>query len=135
MSLPVIADANTPTKDGYAKLYITNDDEYRYGTKVVMIDLLHPFQVMGHLHDVLAESLGGLVKARDIKLFIEGETDPISASERISDVIDRIKPLDGTYHMKMMVDEWVPRVYSSNPFEMRKEWDMYRPVYNTSDPW
>ena len=135
MSLPVIADANSPTKDGYAKLYITNDDKYRYVNKVVMIDLSHPFQVMGHLHDVLAESLSGLVKASDIKLSISDETEPISAAERISDVIDRIKPLDGTYHMKMVVNEWVPRVYSSSPFEMRREWDMYRPTYNTSDPW
>jgi len=135
MSLPVIIDASCPTPAHHVKLYITFADQYRYGDKVVLIDLSHDFQVMGHLHDVLAQSLGGLVKARDVKLIIPGESQPISAADRISDVIDRIKPIDGVYHLTMLVEEWTPRVYSTNPFEMRNEWDMYRPVYKTSDPW
>jgi hypothetical protein len=133
MSLPVIIDANSPTPTNHVKLYITCADQYRYGDKVVLIDLSHDFQVMGHLHDVLAQSLGGLVKARDVKLSIPGESSPISAADLISDVIDRITPVDGLHHLTMVVEEWSPRVYSSNPFEMRKEWDMYRPIYKTSD--
>jgi len=88
--------------------------------------------MIGHLDDVLAQSLGGLVKARDVKLSISSdESQPISAADRISDVIDRITPVDGFYHLTMVVEEWVPRVYSTNPFEMRNEWEMYRPIYKT----
>jgi hypothetical protein len=129
MSLPVIIDANSPTPAGHIKLYVTNVDHL----KVVLIDMSHPFQVMGHLYDVLG------VKAHRVKLSmasIADETHTVSSADRISDVVTKIKPVDGVRHMKMVVDEWVPRVYSKNPFEMRKEWDMYRPVYNnTSDPW
>jgi hypothetical protein len=132
MSLPIIIDANTPTKDGYVKIYITSTDPYRYGDRVVLIDTSHPFQIMGHLYDVIAESLGGINTHR-IKLSISGET--VSAGDQISDVIDRIKPVDRVCHLTMSVEEWVPRVYSKNLFEMRREWEMYRPVYNTSDPW
>jgi hypothetical protein len=131
MSLPVIIDANSPTPADHVKLYISCADQYRYGDKVVLIDLSHDFQVMGHLDDVLAQSLGGLVKARDVKLSISGESQPISAADRISDVIDRITPVDGLHHLTMVVEEWTPRVYSSNPFEMRNEWEMYRPIYKT----
>lgn len=135
-SLPVIIDANSPIPDNHVKLYVTCADQYnRYGDKVVLIDLSHDFQLMGHLHDVLAQSLGGLVKARDVKLIIPGESSPISAADRIRDAIDRIMLIDGVYHLTMLVEEWTPRVYSTNPFEMRREWEMYRPVYKTDDSW
>ena len=130
MSLPFITDANSPTPDAHVKLYVTCANQYRY----VLIDLSHDFQVMGHLHDVLAQSLGH-VTAHRVKLSIADEIQPISAADRISDVIDRITPVDGVHHMTMVVEEWVPRVYSTNPFDMRKEWEMYRPIYKTSDQW
>jgi len=131
MSLPVITDANSPTPDGHVKLYITCADQYQYGDKVVLIDLSHEFQMMGHLHDVLAQSLGGLVTARHVKLSILGESQPISAADLISDVINRITTVNEVYHLTMVVDEWNPRVYSLNPFEMRNEFEMYRPIYKT----
>jgi len=135
MSLPVITNANSPTPADHVKLYITSVDPSRYGDKVVLIDLSHDFQMMDHLHDVLAQSFVGVTTHR-IKLSIPGEmTSPVSATDLISDVIDRITPVDGVHHLTMVVEESAPRVYSSNPFEMRKEWDMYRPIYKTSDSW
>jgi hypothetical protein len=135
-SLPIIVDANSPTPAGHIKLYITCADQDKEDKVIliVLIDMSHPFQVIGHLQDVLAQSCG--VTAHRVKLSIEGETTPVSSADRISDVVTKIKPVDGVRHIKMAVEKWVPRVYSKNPFEMRKEWEMYRPVYNnTSDPW
>lgn len=132
-SLPIIVDANSPTPDGHIKLYITCADQDKV-ILIVLIDMSHPFQVMGHLQDVLSQSCG--VTSHRVKLSIEGETTPVSSTDRISDVVTKIKPVDGVRHIKMSVEKWVSRVYSKNPFEMRKEWEMYRPVYNnTSDPW
>ncbi len=135
MSLPVITDANSPIPADHIKIHITCADQ----DKFVLIDLSHPFQVMGHLHDVLAQSLGGLVTANRVKLTFrsdDGVTHHPSAADSISDVINVINSINNDiYHMEMSIEEWVPFVYSTNPFEMRKEWDMYRPVYNPSDPW
>ena len=140
-SLPVITDANSPTPADHVKLYVTCAD---HGDKVVLIDLSHDFQVMGHLHDVLARSLMGHHVTHRVKLSISGESHQISDADRISDVIDRITPVDGVHRMTMVVGDRVPRVYrrgatlslrrySTNPLEMRREWEMYRPIYG--DQW
>ena len=128
-SLPVIIDANSPIPDNHVKLYVTCAD---HGDKVVLIDLSHDFQVMGH-H-----------VTHRVKLSISGESHQISDADRISDVIDRITPVDGVHRMTMVVGDRVPRVYrrgatlslrrySTNPLEMRREWEMYRPIYG--DQW
>lgn len=130
MSLPVITDTNSLTPDGHVKLYVINLDRYRYGDKVVLIDMSHPFQVMSHLQDVLAQSFMDNVKAHRVKLSIVDEMDYVSDADRISDVVRKIEPVDGLRYMTMVVEDTVPVVYPNNSFDMRKMLDMFR----TSDP-
>ena len=84
----------------------------------------HSFQMIGHLNDVLAKSFIGAIKAYRIKLTINDDTEyDVNSSDRIQTVISRIKPVDGLYHMTMVVKDAVPVVYPENPFDFRRMWD------------